>query len=443
MKHNRSPRLIASAAVFVAVCGSALASATPISAQTESGGVGVAPAFIEIQDGLRSGTYSERLILENADTVDVEFELLTEGEVGSWVTFTSTEDRTHQLTSVQIPAGRREDVRVQFDVPPDVANGSYNGAIEVRSRRVGDDVADGAGAGVGIGALVDLSMQVVGTERRAGALVDARVDPTEVGMPGRFHAIVRNDGNVQLRPVLGVAILRADQLVDELDTRAELFPVDPEQQGDVYVDWDTSLQLGGDYVARFVVTDVAGGAEQSIGHVDVPFRLQPRGTFTRDGVLESLELVNRPEPGGVAKLSARFQNTGQIETTAVFEGDLYVDDHLVSTVESAPRATPAGESVDVDFALNGVEEAGYRVVGRINFEGHETEERAVEFRVGTGGTGGAVFVAIADRGRRSADLPERRRVAHPETEAGASWGELKRKRLGGLINPPSLFRQSY
>ena len=302
----------------------------------------MAPAYIEIEDRLRGGTYSERLILDNADSVDVEFALSAEGEVGEWVTFTSPEDRNEELTVVQLAAGRRTDVRVQFDVPRNVANGSYTGTVQVQSRRVGDGSGEGAGtgAGVGLGAQVNLSMQVVGTELRAGALVDARVEPTEVGMPGTFHATVRNDGNVQLRPVLTVAIVRNDEVVTELDTDDEFYPVDPEKQEDVIIDWDTSLQLGGDYVARFAVTDIAGGADRAIGELDVPFRLEPRGTFTRDGVLESLELVNQPELGGVAKLSARFQNTGQIETKAIFIGDLFVDGELVETIESrAPRHT--------------------------------------------------------------------------------------------------------
>ena len=357
----RHPRLTA-LAILAAACGSVLAFAAPLAAQEGASGVGVAPAYIEIEEGLRGGTYSERLILENADSVDVEFALSAEGEVGEWVTFTSPEDRNEELTIVQLAAGRRLDVRLQFDVPANTANGAYTGTVQVQSRRVGDGSGDGAGAGVGIGAQVNLSMDVVGTERRAGVLVDARVDPAEVGMPGTFHATVRNDGNVQLRPVLTVAIVRNDEIVTELDTVDEFYPVDPEKQEDVIIDWDTSLQVGGDYVARFAVTDVAGGLDRAIGELDVPFRLEPRGTFTRDGVLESLELVNQPEPGGVAKLTARFQNTGQIETSAMFVGDLFVDGNLVETIESAPRSTPVGQTVDVEFALRG--RSGSGVPGR-------------------------------------------------------------------------------
>lgn len=422
---HRSPRHRRPRAALVAYMAWALSLllvAGPASAQPDdgAGGIGIAPASVAIGGALRGATYGEHLILENGNDADVEFVLSPEGEVGTWVSFTEMGDHTRALSSVAVPAGRRADVRIQVTVPASTANGTYTGAVQVMSRRVGDGTGGGAGAGVGIGALLALSVEVTGDERRAGALVDSRVDPAEVGMPVSVHAVVRNDGNVGLRPVVRVVISRGDEVAERLDTEGELFPVDPGKQADVVVLWDTSEHRGGDYVASIAVVDTAGGNDLALGGADVAFRLEPRGTFTRSGTLQGLELVNRPEPGGVAQLEARFANTGQIETTAVFVGDVYRDGVLVRSVQSPPRLAPVGTTVDVGFAIDGVDAARWRVIGRVNYEGRETDVRSVEFRVGgdagttagpslaAAGAGAAAVAAAAGVGL----LARRRRHRH-------------------------------
>jgi hypothetical protein len=144
--------------------------------------------------------------------------------------------------------------------------------------------------------------------------------------------------------------------------------------------------------------------------------------------MPSLELVNKPTAGGVAQFVAKFQNSGEIETQAVFVGEFSRDGKVVRSVESPPRSARPGETVDVEFSMDIPDNAKYRVEGRVNFEGRRTATRSVTFRVGPapplswtkilGVSAGAVallagiaLVIVRRRRETLAQIDERRRKA--------------------------------
>jgi hypothetical protein len=120
-----------------------------------------------------------------------------------------------------------------------------------------------------------------------------------------------------------------------------------------------------------------------LGTASVPFRLEPRGTFTRAGSFDDLKLRNSPQPGGIAQIEAVFTNTGEIDVSSVFVGELYVGDQLVRTVESRGRAARPGETVTIEVPIDVADRGDYRVVGKIDFEGSITDNREVRFTAGT------------------------------------------------------------
>jgi hypothetical protein len=201
-------------------------------------------------------------------------------------------------------------------------------------------------------------------------------------MDQRFEARVQNTGNVTIQARVDVRILRDGAEVASLSTEGQNFPVFAERDDLVFVNWPTTEQRAGGYTAEFTVVDVAGVFPVELGTATVPFRLEPRGTFTRAGRFDDLTLRNAPQPGGVAQIEAVFTNTGEIDVNSVFVGELYVGDELVRTVESRGRAARPGETVTIEVPIDVADRGDYRITGKIDFEGSITDDREVRFTAG-------------------------------------------------------------
>jgi hypothetical protein len=369
-------RLLVVLAVAVALVPLA---ARPAGAQ----GVGISPVRLVFDDALRGGTYADWLILSNSDTEgDTEFRLRAIGEIASWVHFYGPDAGETESSSFQVPPSESIQVGVTVEIPADVANGDYSGQIEVTAHDVVDAAAKPDGADVGIGGRVDVMIGVSGDENRAGRVLDAFVSNAEVGMDQRFEARVQNTGNVSMQTQLDVRIVRDGAEIARLSTAGQNFPVLPAQDGSVFTLWPTTEQRAGSYTAEFTVVDVAGARPLELGTAVVPFRLEPRGTYTRAGTFDDLALRNEPAPGGVAQFAAVFTNTGEIEVQAVFAGELYRDGELVRAVESLALASRPGETVTIDLPVDVGDAGDYRLVGKVNFEGSLTADREVSFAVG-------------------------------------------------------------
>jgi hypothetical protein len=358
-------------------------------------GVGISPVHLQFRDALRGGTFVQSLILTNTDSQrGREFTLSAMGDVAPWIRFVE-QGSDVAVTSLVAPASSRVTVGVTLQVPMDVANREYTGRIRVISKEIADPGAEEAGGtDVGIGGFVDVSVTVTGDERRGARLLDASVSKAEVGMEQRFEARVENTGNVTTQARLDVRVMREGEEVARLSTDGQNFPVLPEKDEVVFIAWPTVEERPGDYTAEFTVVDVAGAEPVEVGSVVVPFILAPRGTYTRAGTFDDLDLRNQPQPGGVAQIEAVFTNTGEIDVTSVFVGELYRGDELVGTVESRGRAVRPGETVVIEVPVDVQDDGEYRVVGKIDFEGSITDDREVRFSAGAGGGGSSRMTSI-------------------------------------------------
>ena len=339
-------------------------------------GVGISPVSMEFSDALRGASYTQTLILTNADPDDsAEFTVVATGDIASWVTTSLGEGEP--ATSFVAAPGSRLDIQVHLDVPDDAVNRTYDGGLEV----LGAVVGDVAGAGVQIGGVVLIEAHVTGTEVRSAGVDDYRVANAEVGMDQRFTAVVRNDGNVRAIAQLDVTIQRDGATVAELSTGGEPWVVQGAASSPVEVTWTTAEQSAGDYTALFTVSDMAGPTPIELGRREIPFRLEPLGTFTRAGVLGDLAIVSDVSLDTPIFAEASFTNTGQIDTTAIFEGRVYRGDELVQVVQSLGQAASPGAIVPmtVNFSLD--TPGAYRLEGNVNYDGFVTEAKSLEFEV--------------------------------------------------------------
>ncbi len=369
---TRISRTLRRAALTVAVT---IATMGTISDSAHAG-VGISPVSMEFSDALRGASYTQTMMLTNTDPDDpAEFTVVATGDIAPWVT-TSLGDGERTTSFVVAPSSRLN-IRVHLDVPDDAVNRTYDGGLEV----LGAVAGTAAGAGVQIGGVVLIEAHVTGTEIRSAGVDDYRVANAEVGMDQRFTAIVRNDGNVRAIAQLDVAIQRDGDTVAELSTGGEPWVVEGAASSPVEVTWPTAEQSAGDYTALFTVSDVAGSDPIELGRRELAFRLEPLGTFTRAGVLGELAIVSDVGLDTPIVAEATFTNTGQIDTTAIFEGRVYRGDELVQVVQSLGQAASPGAMVPMTFSFSLDTPGAYRLEGSVNYDGFVTDAKSLEFEI--------------------------------------------------------------
>lgn len=374
---RRRVALVAALVPLAAAWSALLVGASGVGAD----GVGISPAVIEYPDTMRGVTYTANLTLSNtSETTSNEFRITPVGDVAEWIEL-ERRDGAGEASTVLVEPRSAVQVAVLLTVPPTAANGSYSGGLDVVSTDVDVDLGEGSGSSVQIGGLVDVTVEVVGDQRRDARVGDMYVEPAEVGMLQRFNAVVENRGNVRVEPLVEVAILRDGEVVERLSSAGTMNPVFPSSSGTTFVEWDTAEQTVGPYEAEFRVLDVAGAEPIELAAAVVDFRLEQLGTFTREGTFDSLEVLGAPQLGALTNVEATFTNTGLITSKAVASVEIYVDGELVDTTVSLERSTRPGETAKIVLPVPTREHGGYRLVGTVNYEGLVTEPREVVFRL--------------------------------------------------------------
>ncbi|TAK64337.1 MAG: hypothetical protein EPO22_05965 [Dehalococcoidia bacterium] len=344
-----------------------------------SDGIGVYPAVVTFPNALRGREYFGTVGIMNGGPRERTYRFEAKGDAASWLAFVAA-DRTTALAEVTVPAHDKTQVLIRAVVPPEVPNGQYGGTVGVLTSTTTREGSDTSGAGVTLGAEVSVALAVTGTQKIEGQFIDAAASDVESGYPLRIATRLTNTGNVQLNATIDVQILdAAGQPVDHFtSTDQPLYPSDDKQ---VIAEWDTTGRATGERIGR---VSVALGW-LPLGTKDVRFNILPPGTYTRRGELADVRLVNKPRAGDYAKLVAVFRNTGQIETKGKFIGELYLGDRLIEQLTSTEQLLLPGGEGDLDLLVRVPEDGAYRVTGKINYEGRETDAHDYTFRVGDKG----------------------------------------------------------
>ncbi len=363
---GRALALLAGTALALLLFGAGLARAE---------GIGIYPTEISFDDALRGGDYFRTVGVVNDSDFQRVFSFKPGGEAGQWLSLVDMTDRTKVVDSVLVPPHSDGRVLLRLSVQPDVANGQYAGTVTVLGEAAPVELGGGAGAGVSVGGEISIEVKVTGTQNIAGSLIDVATSDTEVGLPLQVRTTIQNSGNVRIQPQIGLAVVTQATVVGQTTFATD--PVYPQEIKTLISQWDSTNAATGDYVARVAVN--FGGLD--LGRRELPFKVFPRGTLTRQGVLDSLELVSQPKPGSAAKVIATFRNTGQIESRAAFVGELYRGSELIQGVTSPEKFVAKGDTGSLEVFLNIPKAGTYTLNGKVNFEGKESEVKELTFRV--------------------------------------------------------------
>jgi hypothetical protein len=307
----------------------------------------------------------------------------------TWISIHAVDDRSKQIDSVLVPARGEARVILRARVPTTAANGNYSGTVYFHAQQP----LPGGGEGrtsVSIGVATEVHLAVGGTQRLAGVVTDVYVTDTEATYPLRVTTAFQNTGNVLARPQIDLTVNDAAGNTRGRALFAD-WQFDPNENRSISANWDTTGLTEGEYLANVKVS--LGG--ESIYERGLGFQILPRGTLTRMGALEKLVVAEAPRPGTVGKVVGTFFNTGLIDSRAKFVGELYRGSTLVDAVNSEERLVPYGEKADLEMFVRVHEDGEYRLRGKVNFEGKETETKEVTFSVGSGTRAPGEFGVIA------------------------------------------------
>ena len=370
-------------------------------------GIGYFPSEVKISDALRSQRYETGSVIVNQTQVRLRFQLTGTGEIGSWLSFAPADDPENVTNELVAEPSSQLRILVFVDIPAGAQNGSYTGEILMENHP-----AEGERSDVVLAFRQGVEVAVTGTQKLALQVGSSYTTDVEAGKILRIQAEVANLSNVDVVPSVAASFQK--KLPDEsfgdqvARVRADGEKIKAGQGATVLASWDTVGQEVGDY--RATVTVSAQG--QDFGTSTVNFRIVPMGSLARGATISSMVLVGDPPVGTIARVDITFENKGGADLQGKFVGEVYLDGVIVtetaSKVDGIARPKESGV-ISTFFPVNAP--GTYTLRGRVQYEGAQTEEATLEFRVGgeadgtsaasmliPAGLGGIALAAVAGGG---------------------------------------------
>ena len=337
-------------------------------------GVGVVPSRITIGDALKGGAYDRQLGIYNPGNESYDYEFEVTGDIEDWISFYALDGKT-PIDTIEVPGKVTEKIIARFSIPADTPNGNYRGTVYVKTVPKGVTIETGAGAEAVIKAPSEVTIMVTGTQILTGNVESITAVDTEINYPVRIQVRFRNTGNVAAYPAIDVSISKDGSLVDSLthDKNA----VTPKELKTIPVEWNTTGQTTGDYSLNVTVS-LDGDV---LATKDLPIKIMPAGTLTREGNLISISTPDEPLIGQYIKILATFENTGAIDTKAKFAGELYIDGNREDIINSDELLILVGETSDLTTFLKIETPGNYVIKGHVLYDGKTTGTKELSFIV--------------------------------------------------------------
>ena len=335
-------------------------------------GLGVSPPEITVYNTMKGGEYNQTITVFNTANESAEFQFKATGEMIDWILFY---DEGKQVSKITVPGKGSKRITVGFKIPVDAVNRVYNSTIYVQTvpREITD--ATGAVASAVVRMPILASVEVTGTQIITGTVKRVTTRDVEVSYPLRIEVDFENTGNVIATPVINVDISKAGEMVDSFsysDTK-----VNPGSKELIPVEWDTTGREIGDYNAT--VSVLLDG--ESLAEKDLQFELLAVGTLTRQGVFSDFTYTGEPLVNRVIKLNAEFDNTGEIDATAKFMGEIYKDGSLIDTIDSEELLVLVGNKETLSAYFKIVSPGDYTIKGYVLYETKKTDTKELSFVV--------------------------------------------------------------
>jgi hypothetical protein len=322
-------------------------------------------------DAVRGGEYQDTLTIFNPNNEEINILLTATGDVADWISFYNEGKLDEPITNLTIPISSSVRIAVKFKVPMDAASDNYSSIIFAQT------VPKGGQVGVGIKLRSTVNIEVSGTQKLVGIVEDISIKDTEINRPLRILVYFKNTGNVIAKPSIDVEILKNDSSISKFNYKSQGINVDMNKVEEV--EWDTTGQTVGDYVANVKVYL----GEQLLKEENLNFKILERGTLTASGEIVNVSSPQTIDSGGVAKIEVGFINTGKIDVNAKITGEvLNNNSELVDTVESDETLVRVGQTEILTVYFKPPHDGEYLIKGNVVYEGKKEPMQDITINVG-------------------------------------------------------------
>jgi hypothetical protein len=219
-----------------------------------------------------------------------------------------------------------------------------------------------------------ISVTVTGVQKVSGTVDYITAEDTEVNYPLPIKVLFHNTGNVAVNPEISATVFGKNQTIGTLSYSGT--QVNAGQAGIIIARWNNTNVEPGDYSTRVLVSI----ANTRIKESDIPFKIFPAGTLSRQGNLTNLSYEGVPSAGTLLKIIGIFENTGSIETKAKLMGEIHRNGALVDTFTTDELSIPLYSKGDLIHYLKLETSGDYTIKAYVLYEGKKTPLKELSFK---------------------------------------------------------------
>lgn len=338
-----------------------------ITQNTLAANIGISPASIYFENVLRGG-YSEKIVTITIDTEEeTRVEIVPRGEIMEWLEFPEE--------TFSVSKNNPYNLRLSANPPEDTPNGNYTGFLRVKSSSTSREQQEGQATGIVLPVL-DLFVQIEVTdiEYFKCQATNFRVSSVEEGDNLILKADILNLGNIKIKPELRADIWDSEQIEMVLSKGTSNTQIDPTTKKEVELIIDSSNFELGQYWVDLSAIDCGSSST-------LTFDILEEGALKADGKLKDI-IINVPvELKETTLIKSLFENTGEKDVKALFQGKISLEGKTVQLLESEKQIIEVGEIGEFDFYFTPKQPGIYIVSGRVSYDGKRTYEKSVKMIV--------------------------------------------------------------
>lgn len=173
---------------------------------------------INIDNALRGEKIQQEIITVNSEKTPIIVKFASEGQISGWAEFFEGSDLKNKITTSTIPSQGTLSAVALINVPEDIENGEYRGAISVYRMA---DVSVGANeSGAAVLQKIDREVTIVVSDNeeidfRGTSVIPASYD-LSAGEPLDVRIIYDNQGNVTVAPQVRIKIKKDDKNIHDV-----------------------------------------------------------------------------------------------------------------------------------------------------------------------------------------------------------------------------------
>lgn len=336
--------------------------------------ISISPPEITAENLIRGSHYEKEIFLGGinaGDDVIIEFH----GEANNWLDVDHGTSFIYPGDTTSLP------LVFSIDVPSDAANGEYEASATITSTKPSSlsiDGLDKVTSSVIAGVALNFVIEVTGKQVKDYEVTHINIPDTEENSPIYISVKIENNGNVIATPsklkISTIDKFRIETLFTE--TVTELTGVEPHSTEEIIVSVNHDLSKE-QYWANITIYD----EEDVIFDDQVDFEILEEDSLRKSGTLNELQATEEVNSGETVKITALFENNGELPVSAKFVGEIYHEDSLLEAIESDVSSVVPSESDDLIIYYSPEEAGDYTIEGYVVYADKKTDSKGADFLV--------------------------------------------------------------